>query len=199
MALLSTKIVIVGNFGTGKTSLMRRIVENTFTYNSPTTIGIEMASHSINGIPYQFWDTAGHERYRALAPMFYRTAMIAIVTFDLTDANAYEQVQSWITELNERNDSELEIIVVGTKHDLVSEKLDHRTIKEQFDKLCNENKYAYFETSSKSREGIDMLKDYLSVERKDSHLDSIDLNDSFESRSSIKLQTKYTKKTCCWL
>jgi small GTP-binding protein len=100
----------------------------------------------------QIWDTAGQEKYRALAPMYYRSAEIAILCFDLTNAESFRAAELWAEELAVKASEDLKIIVVGNKSDLVAQ----RTVDEsQGREFARRSKAAgYFECSAKTGVGI---------------------------------------------
>jgi small GTP-binding protein len=83
------KIVLVGDSGVGKTNLLTRFSKNEFSLESKTTIGVEFATKTITTetghvIKAQIWDTAGQDRYRAIASSYYKGAAGALVVYDIT-------------------------------------------------------------------------------------------------------------------
>jgi len=84
------KVVLLGDTGVGKSSLVLRFVTNNFKPYSESTIGASFMSKMImvqgKPIKYQIWDTAGQEKYHSLAPMYYRGAAAAIIVYDITRA-----------------------------------------------------------------------------------------------------------------
>jgi small GTP-binding protein len=89
----------------GKSNIISRYVENKFSVGSNTTIGLEFSEKhvNINGkhMILQIWDTAGQERFRALNRTFYNNSLGALVIFDLSDRNSFDQLGRWIAELKE--------------------------------------------------------------------------------------------------
>ena len=71
---------------------------------------------------YQIWDTAGQEKYKALAPMYYRGASAAIVVYDITNENSFESVKMWIRELQQLGPPDIVIAIAGNKTDLVDQR-----------------------------------------------------------------------------
>lgn len=98
------KIAIVGDIATGKTSILNRLIHNTFTEKHLATIGGELSSKDImlGGIPVkcQFWDTAGEERFHSLCKIFYQRAMIIYVVYDVSKKDSFESIKEyWIDEI----------------------------------------------------------------------------------------------------
>ena len=91
---------MLGDQGTGKSSLVLRCVYNTFENNYQGTIGIDFLSHviSVNQKPVrlQIWDTAGQERFRALVPSYVRDSRICLVVYDVCNQKSYDRVQWWL-------------------------------------------------------------------------------------------------------
>ena len=98
------KIVLVGDSGVGKTNLLSRFTKNEFNLESRATIGVEFAAKTLtadNGevIKAQIWDTAGQDRYRAIASSYYRGAAGAILVYDITKKRSFDNLEKWLTEL----------------------------------------------------------------------------------------------------
>jgi small GTP-binding protein len=149
------KVVLIGDTQVGKTCLLTRLTSNTFK-DVAATVGAAFQTHSIttsSGVrTMQIWDTAGQEKYRALTPMYYRSANVAILCFDLTNRDSFAAISTWADELSEKATSEIQTIIVGTKSDLV----DKRTVKAEEGQEVAFKKGAahYLECSSKTGEGV---------------------------------------------
>ncbi|VDN09322.1 unnamed protein product [Dibothriocephalus latus] len=116
------KIVLIGDSGVGKSNLLSRFTRNEFNLESKTTIGVEFATRSINVdgkiIKAQIWDTAGQERYRAITSAYYRGAVGALLVYDISRYQTYENVEAWLRELRDHADSNIVTMLVGNKCDL---------------------------------------------------------------------------------
>jgi len=116
------KVVLIGDSGVGKSNLLSRFTRNQFNLESKSTIGVEFATRSIKcdekTIKAQIWDTAGQERYRAITSAYYRGAVGALLVYDISKAQTYENVERWLNELRDHADSNIVIMLVGNKSDL---------------------------------------------------------------------------------
>uniref|UniRef100_A0AAV1VJM3 Uncharacterized protein n=1 Tax=Peronospora matthiolae TaxID=2874970 RepID=A0AAV1VJM3_9STRA len=116
------KVVLLGDTGVGKSSLVLRFVTNNFRPYSESTIGASFMSKMIvvNDAPikYQIWDTAGQEKYHSLAPMYYRGAAAAIVVYDITRKQSLTTLKNWVKELKQLGPDNIVIAIAGNKSDL---------------------------------------------------------------------------------
>ncbi|KAF9177710.1 hypothetical protein BGZ51_008455 [Haplosporangium sp. Z 767] len=123
-SLLEAKVVILGSQGVGKTSLVVRYVQRTFSANCTSTIGASFMTKKLVvdncKVRLQIWDTAGQERFRSMAPMYYRGANAAILVYDITSEESFRDMNSWVEELRKNMSEELIIHVVGNKLDLAA-------------------------------------------------------------------------------
>ncbi|KAF4619429.1 hypothetical protein D9613_005435 [Agrocybe pediades] len=120
---IDSKIVVMGNSGVGKTSLLYRYTQNKFDpKNTTSTSGAFFVTKKVyvNGLKVrlQLWDTAGQERFRSMAPMYYRGANAALLLYDITNASTFEDIRGWLEELKKNCAPELIIYIVGSKADL---------------------------------------------------------------------------------
>jgi Ras-related protein Rab-11A len=101
---------------------LSRFTRNEFNLDSKSTIGVEFATRSIQvdakTIKAQIWDTAGQERYRAITSAYYRGAVGALLVYDISKHQTYENVTRWLKELRDHADSNIVIMLVGNKSDL---------------------------------------------------------------------------------
>ena len=116
------KVVLIGDSGVGKSNLLSRFTRNEFCLESKSTIGVEFATRSIavdgKTVKAQIWDTAGQERYRAITSAYYRGAVGALLVYDITKAQTFENVERWLKELRDHADANIVISLVGNKADL---------------------------------------------------------------------------------
>lgn len=116
------KVVLIGDSGVGKSNLLSRFTRNEFNLDSKSTIGVEFATRSIQvdtkTIKAQIWDTAGQERYRAITSAYYRGAVGALLVYDISKHQTYDNVTRWLKELRDHADANIVIMLVGNKSDL---------------------------------------------------------------------------------
>lgn len=108
--------------GVGKTSLVAKYMANVYSKEIGPTIGASFFTCKINlndtKVKMQLWDTAGQERFKAMAPMYYRNANAALLVFDVTNHTSFEEVKSWILELQRNVQEPMFLLLVGNKIDL---------------------------------------------------------------------------------
>jgi len=116
------KIVLVGDSGVGKSNLLSRFTRNEFCLESKSTIGVEFATRTVElqgkVVKAQIWDTAGQERYRAITSAYYRGAVGALLVYDITATDTFQNIEKWLSELRDHADANIVIMLVGNKCDL---------------------------------------------------------------------------------
>eukprot|EP01065_Artemidia_motanka_P012513 TRINITY_DN16893_c0_g1_i2.p1 TRINITY_DN16893_c0_g1~~TRINITY_DN16893_c0_g1_i2.p1 ORF type:complete len:297 (+),score=49.06 TRINITY_DN16893_c0_g1_i2:40-930(+) len=122
--IISTKVILCGDAGVGKTALLRRLTLGTFERNYRVTIGVdfEKLSYVALGLPVDVvvWDTAGQERFKAMTKQYYKNTNAVIIVFDGTDVETFENVaRRWLPELRESVDEGTPMFLVANKSDLV--------------------------------------------------------------------------------
>eukprot|EP01130_Rhizamoeba_saxonica_P011289 TRINITY_DN4685_c0_g1_i1.p1 TRINITY_DN4685_c0_g1~~TRINITY_DN4685_c0_g1_i1.p1 ORF type:complete len:209 (-),score=47.81 TRINITY_DN4685_c0_g1_i1:5-631(-) len=123
------KIVVVGNAGAGKTSIIKQYVNNYFSQNYKVTIGVDFALKVLDQdgtkVHLQLWDIAGQERFGSMTRIYYKAAAGAIIVFDLTNEESFASVDRWkndlVNQVAEYSDEQIPIILIGNKVDLVEE------------------------------------------------------------------------------
>ncbi|GAB4842172.1 Ras- protein Rab-5 [Ancistrocladus abbreviatus] len=152
------KLVLLGDMGTGKTSLVLRFVKGQFFDNQEPTIGAAFFTQilSLNEatVKFDLWDTAGQERYHSLAPMYYRGAAAAVVVFDISNMDSFIRAKKWVQELRSQGNSSLVMALVGNKVDL---KEKREVALEEAEEFSQENEMFYIETSAKTAHNINDL------------------------------------------
>lgn len=156
--LTKYKIVFLGDQGVGKTSLITRFMYDTFDSHYAATIGIDFLSKTMylddKTIRLQLWDTAGQERFRSLIPSYIRDSNVAIVVYDITNRDSFNDVQKWLDYIREERGKDVLIIMVGNKSDLKDKVVTSDEAEELSKKLgCN----LFIETSSKNGYNVKKL------------------------------------------
>ena len=153
------KVVIVGNSGVGKTSLVTRYIDKEFKINQFLTISAEFNTkiHEYEGkkVKMQIWDSiSGRERFISTSRSFFRSASGVLLCFDLTDEYSFETTKNWLEDVKNSSPEDVSVILIGTKCDLVNKrKVDEEKIRI----FALENGLKYFETSSKTGENVDEI------------------------------------------
>lgn len=113
------KVVMLGSSTVGKSTIIKWLVSQKYQNNTTPTIGTSLITKTfdIDGlcIKLQIWDTGGSERYRSIAPMYFRDADAAIIVYDVTQKSSFEDVGSWLKELREYGPSSIIIGLAGNK------------------------------------------------------------------------------------
>nr|XP_033514115.1 ras-related protein Rab5-like isoform X3 [Nicotiana tomentosiformis] len=150
--------VLLGDMGTGKTSLVLRFVKGQFFDFQEPTIGAafftQLLSLNEATIKFDIWDTAGQERYHSLAPMYYRGAAAAVVVYDITSKDSFERAKKWVQQLQRQGNPNLVTVLVANKADLDSERM---VDNEEGNQYAKENGLLFFETSAKTAQNINEL------------------------------------------
>ena len=150
------KVVLLGSTKVGKTSLINRLTGGVFLEEPTATVGASFQTYVVTDsgrcVAMQIWDTAGQERYRALTPMYYRSANAAILCFDITNSESFDAINSWIDELKEKGPSEMVIALVGTKLDLYE---DRKVSTQDAKALAERSDISFYaECSAKTGQGV---------------------------------------------
>mmetsp|Transcript_17279 Transcript_17279/g.29782 ORF Transcript_17279/g.29782 Transcript_17279/m.29782 type:complete len:244 (-) Transcript_17279:128-859(-) len=112
-------------------------------------------------VGFKIWDTAGQEKYRSLAPMYYRGSQAAILVYDITKPGSFAALQDWVDELRQNGPADLVLAVCGNKSDLKEDRLVGRSIGEEY---SNGIGALYIETSAKDGDRVENL--FLDVARR---------------------------------
>ena len=119
---INFKIIIVGESGVGKSSLLKRAVQNKFDGSYQATIGFEflLMHFKVNDLKLklQIWDTCGQEMYRSLVQGFYRNTSLALVVYDVNQKKTYESLDTWLKDIRQHTEQDLPIFIAGNKSDL---------------------------------------------------------------------------------
>ena len=154
------KIVLVGEAGVGKTSIISQFVDQIFEDDLQTSTGGSFMTKTLKfnnekTIKFEIWDTAGQERYRALTKMFYKNALAAVIVYDVTRKRSFEEINTfWIKQIKESAPENIILAIAANKADL----LDKEEVNEkEARKFAEDNNALFFETSAKSGLGLNEL------------------------------------------
>ncbi|XP_072514368.1 ras-related protein Rab-6A isoform X1 [Salminus brasiliensis] len=145
------KLVFLGEQSVGKTSLITRFMYDSFDNTYQATIGIDFLSKTMyledRTVRLQLWDTAGQERFRSLIPSYIRDSTVAVVVYDITNVNSFQQTTKWIDDVRTERGSDVIIMLVGNKTDLA----DKRQVSiEEGERKAKELNVMFIETSAKA-------------------------------------------------
>ncbi|KAM4544714.1 ras-related protein Rab-6A isoform X2 [Leuresthes tenuis] len=152
------KLVFLGEQSVGKTSLITRFMYDSFDNTYQATIGIDFLSKTMyledRTIRLQLWDTAGQERFRSLIPSYIRDSAAAVVVYDITNVNSFQQTTKWIDDVRTERGGDVIIMLVGNKTDLA----DKRQITtEEGEQRAKEMNVLFIETSAKTGYNVKQL------------------------------------------
>jgi|EP00944_MAST-04C_sp_MAST-4C-sp1_P012422 Ras-related protein Rab-1A len=116
------KLLLIGDSGVGKSCLLLRFADDTYTESYISTIGVDFKIRTINldgkTIKLQIWDTAGQERFRTITSSYYRGAQGIIIVYDITDRDSFTNVKQWVAEIERYANEKVIKLLVGNKSDL---------------------------------------------------------------------------------
>mmetsp|Transcript_37834 Transcript_37834/g.45613 ORF Transcript_37834/g.45613 Transcript_37834/m.45613 type:complete len:200 (+) Transcript_37834:358-957(+) len=157
-APMQAKLVLLGDMGTGKSSLVLRFVKGQFFEYQESTIGAAFLTQTVSvndtTVKFEIWDTAGQERYHSLAPMYYRGAAAAIVVYDITSTDSFNRAKSWVRELQRQGNPALVMALAGNKADKAEER---KVSVEEGETYAEENGLFFMETSAKTASNVNEL------------------------------------------
>ncbi|KAL8129902.1 hypothetical protein V2J09_019057 [Rumex salicifolius] len=129
------KLLLIGDSGVGKSCLLLRFSDGSFTTSFITTIGIDFKIRTIEldgkRIKLQIWDTAGQERFRTITTAYYRGAMGILLVYDVTDESSFNNIRNWIRNIEQHASDNVNKILVGNKADMDESKRAVPTSKGQ--------------------------------------------------------------------
>lgn len=151
------KVVILGDSGVGKTSLMHQFVNKRFSAQYRATLGADFLTKDViiddKLFTLQIWDTAGQERFQSLGVAFYRGADACILVYDITNEKSFRQLDSWrddfIAQASPKDPDNFPFLVIGNKVDKESERVVQKTRAQQWCKTKSVKPMPYYETSAK--------------------------------------------------
>ena len=202
----SVKAVLLGESGVGKTCIIARFINNTFENNIMSTTGASyagktMAFEEFGGkcIKFEIWDTAGQEKYRALTKIFYKDAGVAILVYDITRKESFDELKDyWYNQIKECAPKNIVIGIAANKCDLYD---NEQVSEDEARNFANEIGAVFKLTSASTNQGIEELFKGVGCRVLDPNYSDDSDNSEKKKDSNIKLDEKNTdkkkRKGCC--
>lgn len=193
------KVLLIGDSGVGKSSLLLKFTDRVFTDHYISTIGVDFKIQTLQMddkiIKLQLWDTAGQERFRTITTSYYRGAHGIIIVFDITDKESFANIKTWMTEIDRFASDNVCKILIGNKSDLEK----HREVsKEDAKELANKYKIDYIEASAKDSTNVQQLFVELTRQIKEANVQKHITNINEEKVNLIGQDiTLQSKSYCC--
>ncbi|XP_058791792.1 ras-related protein Rab-37 isoform X2 [Phymastichus coffea] len=155
---LHCKVMLLGDSGVGKTCILTRFRDGQFlSGNYISTVGIDFRNKMVtvddSQVKLQIWDTAGQERFRSVTHAYYRDAHALLLLYDVTNKQSYDNIRAWLGEIREYAQDDVVIMLLGNKCDCSSERVVR---KEEGQRLSNEYKVPFMETSAKTGLNVEL-------------------------------------------
>ncbi|KAK9369057.1 ras family-domain-containing protein [Lipomyces kononenkoae] len=150
------KLLLIGDSGVGKSCLLLRFSEDSFTPSFITTIGIDFKIRTIDldgkRIKMQIWDTAGQERFRTITTAYYRGAMGILLVYDVTDEKSFNNIRNWFSNVEQHASEGVNKLLIGNKCDWEEKRA---VSTEQGKALANELGIPFIEASAKANINVE--------------------------------------------
>ena len=150
------KLLMIGDSGVGKSSLLLRFASDQFEESYMTTVGLDFKIRTVEVdgkvVKLQMWDTAGQERFRTITSSYYRGAQGIVVVYGLDDKKSFENVKQWVDEIDRYAGDGVVKLLVGNKCDVGDAR---QVTREEAENFAEELKMRYMETSAKTAENVE--------------------------------------------
>ena len=143
------KLLLIGNSGVGKSCLLLRFSDDTYSNDYISTIGVDFKIKTVEldgkTVKLQIWDTAGQERFRTITSSYYRGSHGIIIVYDITDQDSFNGVKMWLQEIDRYATSTVLKLLVGNKCDLTDKRVVEFDVAKEF---AEANAMPFLETSA---------------------------------------------------
>ena len=194
---LQIKLLTIGDSSVGKTCLLHRYTNKTFSSSSIPTVGIDfkIMNITIDGkrIKMQCWDTAGQERYRNITANYYRNAQGIMLVYDVTNRKSFEAIDAWISQIDLHAGESVNKILIGNKSDIEQQRVVRM---EEGQDLAAHYNIPFYETSARSGVNVDESFYRIAKDVKDRILAS-SLNEKRDNRNTTLNNRKVEAKSSC--
>jgi len=197
------KLLLIGDSGVGKSCLLLRFAEDSYTESYLSTIGVDFKIRTIDvegkTIKLQIWDTAGQERFRTITAAYYRGAHGIVVVYDVTDSESYENVKMWLKEIDRYAAENVDKLLIGNKADLVNKKVVEYSIAKEF---ADSLSIPFLETSAKDSTNVEelfltMTKQIQERTNRNGNASGAGSKASISGSTNINRQPEESSGSCC--
>ena len=213
----SFKVVLLGEAGVGKTSIISQFIDESFQEDIQSSTGGTYSSKTFvignkQLLDFEIWDTAGQERYRSLTTMYYKDANAAILVYDITLQKSFDEIKTyWANQVKETSSNDIILVVCGNKSDLIK---DEEVDEEKAREFANEIGALFFLTSAKNASGINDV--FIQIAKKHTGNDNVRIkekneeieeeenqkNENGDKQGTVKIDSNVNnknekKKKCC--
>jgi small GTP-binding protein len=152
------KVVLVGTVGVGKSCLINRVVKGVFDPQTPSSVGgayFEKTYHEATGkeMKMQIWDTAGQEKFRAIAKLYYKNAKAIILVYDISEKETFVGLKEWLNDVEREAPESALLAIVANKIDL----MDHQVTVKEGQEFAAAHGALFKLTSAKENKGVEEL------------------------------------------
>ncbi len=207
---LTFKIIVLGDPGVGKSSLLGRATKNIFNAEYQTTVGFEFLTFTEKigekNVKLQIWDTCGQETYKSLISNFYRNASLAMLIYSIDSRESFNNIIKWLKEIKLQSNPDIKVVLIGNKADLENKR---QVTIEEGNKFKEENDILFFQEAS-AKSGINakeifheaakiLYDEYIIFLKKARNTSLTKLNESSFNSSKLKsfYEPRKKRKKCC--
>ena len=213
MDIYEFKIILIGDPGVGKTSIMSKFVTNEFQSIYTATIGVEFKIKELyinNSIArLKIWDTCGQEKFRAITRQYFKDSNGVFIVFDLTNKDTIKRLNVWIKDIKDNVNNDFFIFLIGNKLDVKNRDI---SISEEAKQFANDKKINYYEVSAKTGSGIYNVFEKMAIKlinkekiEKNKNEENIKINNINNKKFNIedynknrgKIENASKKSKCC--
>jgi len=156
LEIFEFKIILIGDQGVGKTSIMSKFISNEFKSSYQTTLGVEFKAKEIyidNSccVKLKIWDTCGQERFRSITRQYFKNSDGVFLVFDLANKESIKKLNIWLKDINDNINYDCVIFLIGNKMDVKTRDI---SISEEAKQFANNKKLNYYEVSAKTGTGV---------------------------------------------
>ena len=150
------KIILIGDQGVGKTSIMSKFITNEFKSSYQATLGVEfkvkeLYLNNTTCAKIRIWDTCGQERFRAITKQYFKNANGVFLVFDLSNKDTVNKLNIWYKDITDNIDEDCVVFLIGNKLDIKTRDI---AISEEAKQFANDTKINYYEVSAKTGAGV---------------------------------------------